>query len=98
MSGRPDYDAGDLVAALPIGRTWPNGRPYRDEDYARWAPYVGRVFLVLDLFDDLEGDWLMFAKGLPCHVGAHAFREVNRLPNALTSLLVTEPVRDRVPA
>lgn len=107
MSGRPDYDVGDLVVCVDasrmectgglVGRTIhtgelvTRGRVYRVYGMAsgvlQFGPDAGRCCgcLVARLDSGAQG-----------HVAR--FRKVDPLPDALTSLLATEPVREGVPA
>ena len=91
MTGRPDYDAGDLVVCVRTERLD--------------SPDLGRVFCVLAVVSPDANDptWGAVVGGrMSQHWSgsflADSFRKVDPLPDALTSLLASKPVRERIDA
>lgn len=97
MSGRPDYDVGDLVVCAPVGDNIdgmpPIGSVWR---VTRLAPPESKADIAVDM-------WAVTIDGYAPPAGYTAFdagdfRKADPLPDALTSLLASKPVREREPA
>ena len=101
MMGHPDYDAGDLVVCVDdVPRV--GCHPFNVIDLAQLN--VGKVYRVSRLGILRDGDvfcTLVEVQNVhPLLFGffASRFRKVDPLPDALTSLLASKPVRERIDA
>ena len=101
MTGCPDYDAGDLVVCVDVVPRV-GCHAFNVIDLARLN--VGKVYRVSRLGISSYGDvfcTLVEVQNVhPLLVGFMAcrFRKVDPLPDALTSLLASKPVRERIDA
>lgn len=92
MSNRPDYDAGDLVVCVDASpRSWSRGNLLKR---------CG-IYRIRSIYFWKDNEWAaVLEERLDAPEGflAVRFRKVDPLPDALTSLLASKSVRERIDA